>query len=439
MEDAQGSSAEVVRSEGSGAELPPASSQAGALGEAGNGHPAENLPESAGTVQSEEGCQQQSSQEQSCLAPGEQPEKGLGNQEPVESNNQDAFEPGAPFSASPESPSVSSENYSASPEVRNSEKEEQSSQNSVLPENTTSGTVTESNIEDNETLRRPGPNFDENIQSDELCLDHERFPGAVFQQDYHMPDVITVRVETDSDSFREVVVKVERPTYNKPFLGGFRNMVTGVEFHNAESQTRPKKRPDKGIQLFCRETQTVLVKNKPQQTKNTTSTQMTKIGLYVSNVTDKLISPGKYVTAEEYHKRRLEAVIVLQKYFRRWHAINVVQNLREEKRLRLEQKAQEELQRKKVKEQKLKSEYERKRNPKTQEDFELLYHDLELWLQVETEWINRTLTGAERKAALCALLEQEAKLIACIGRHKLKAQKENEQKAILLFLDKVSD
>lgn len=54
--------------------------------------------------------------------------------------------------------------------------------------------------------------------------------------------------------------------------------------------------------------QTVFEKNKPQQTKNTTSTQMTKIGLYVSNMSDKLISPGKYFTAEEYHKRRLEAV-----------------------------------------------------------------------------------------------------------------------------------
>lgn len=32
-------------------------------------------------------------------------------------------------------------------------------------------------------------------------------------------------------------------------------MSTGVEFHNAGSQTKPKKRPDKGIQLFCRETQ----------------------------------------------------------------------------------------------------------------------------------------------------------------------------------------
>ncbi|NWQ66871.1 IQUB protein, partial [Neopipo cinnamomea] len=251
-----------------------------------------------------------------------------------------------------------------------------------------------------------------------------------------MPDVITVRVQTDSDSFQEVVVKIERPTYNKPFLGGFRNMRTVVEFHNAGSQTRCKKRPNKGTQSFCRETQTVWDKNKPQQTRNMTSTQMTKIGLYVSNMTDKLISPGKYFTAEEYHKRRLEAVIVLQKYFRRWHAINVVQNLREQKKLWLEWEAQEESRKKKEKEEKLRREYERKLNPRTKEDFELLYHDLELWMQEETEWINRTLTGAERKAALCALLEREAQLIACFERHKLNANEENQHKAVLQLLDK---
>ncbi|NWV80931.1 IQUB protein, partial [Dasyornis broadbenti] len=250
-----------------------------------------------------------------------------------------------------------------------------------------------------------------------------------------MPDVIRVRVQRDSDSFQEVAVKIERPTYNKPFLGGFRNMSTGVEFHNAGSQTKLKRRPDKEIQLFCKETQTVVEKYKLQQTRNTTSTQMTKVGLYVSNMTDKLISPGKYFTAEEYHKRRLEAVIILQKYFRRWHAKRLVQNLMKQKRLRLAREAQEESQKKRVKEEKFRREYERKLNPKTKEDFELLYHDLALWMQEETERINQTLTGAERKAALCALLEEETQLIACIGMHKLNANEENQQKAILHLLE----
>lgn len=45
-----------------------------------------------------------------------------------------------------------------------------------------------------------------------------------------------------------------------------------------------------------------------QQTINTTSTQMNKIGVYVSNMTDKLLKPGKYFTAAEFHAQRLNAV-----------------------------------------------------------------------------------------------------------------------------------
>ncbi|XP_009561881.2 IQ and ubiquitin-like domain-containing protein isoform X1 [Cuculus canorus] len=447
MDDISDNCFEVVITERSGAKQPPASSQSRAIGEDENGDSAEKPPlsEVTGTAQSEEGCEQQSAleqsvlreQKQSGLAEWEKPGEELGNQEVTGKNKQDVFVPDASFSASSENTSpVTGENYSTSPEVRNSEREEQTSQNSVPSENIANGTVTGNTVEDNETLRRARANFVETVQAEKSCLGQEHFPGKAVQQDYHMPEVITVRVQTDSDSFQDVVVKIERPTYHKPFLGGFKNKITGVEFHNAGSQTIPKKRPDKGIEIFCRETQTVFEKNKSQQTRNTTSTQMTKIGLYVSNRTDKLISPGKYLTADEYHKRRLEAVIVLQTYFRRWHAINVVQNLREKKRLRLEWEAQEELRKKKEKEERLRREQEGKLNPKTKEDFELLYQALEIWKQEETERINRTLTGAERKAALCGLMEQEAQLIASIGRRKLNGDEENRQKMILRFLDK---
>lgn len=62
-----------------------------------------------------------------------------------------------------------------------------------------------------------------------------------------------------------------------------------------------------------------------------------------------------------------------------------------------------------------------------------------VWRQEELARINSTFTGAERKAALCELLAREAQLIASIGRHKLNADEENEQKAILSFLEKVSE
>lgn len=59
------------------------------------------------------------------------------------------------------------------------------------------------------------------------------------------------------------------------------------------------------------------------------------------------------------------------------------------------------------------------------------------WRLEELERINLELTGAERKAALCELLDQETQLIASIGRHKLDADTENKSKQIQLFLEKV--
>ena len=69
---------------------------------------------------------------------------------------------------------------------------------------------------------------------------------------------------------------------------------------------------------------------------------------------------------------------------------------------------------------------------------------LTIALQLVTEWrqeelmrINETLSGAERKAALCMLLDKETQLLASIGRHKLEADADNREKFIQDFLEKV--
>ena len=59
------------------------------------------------------------------------------------------------------------------------------------------------------------------------------------------------------------------------------------------------------------------------------------------------------------------------------------------------------------------------------------------WKKEETEKINESMSGPERKAALACLLEQEAYLIASIGRHKLRAGAENKEKRDKQFLNKV--
>lgn len=59
------------------------------------------------------------------------------------------------------------------------------------------------------------------------------------------------------------------------------------------------------------------------------------------------------------------------------------------------------------------------------------------WRLEELGHINDEFTGPERKAALCALLEQETQLIGSIDRRKIDAYKEGKDKKIMHFLDKV--
>ncbi|KAM4601694.1 IQ motif and ubiquitin-like domain-containing protein [Polymixia lowei] len=268
-------------------------------------------------------------------------------------------------------------------------------------------------------------------------------------QHYNMPDVITVRVPTDPDRgvYQEVVVEIERPPQRKAFLGGYRHRPTGTEYHHASVQTPPKRRPDRGVTVFSRDTQTVSVRDQAQQCPNSTSTQMTCIGCYVSCTEDKLVAPGNYLTAHHYHSRRLRAVvtqsymsnpthtqvITLQRHARGWRARRRTEQLRRDRDLRLAWMEMEDTRKREEKEEK---EHSRRADPRSKEDLAQLYSALERWRCEETERIDATLRGAERKAALCSLLDEETRLISYIGRHRIAARHGDYDKAVTTFLDK---
>ncbi|XP_007944952.1 IQ and ubiquitin-like domain-containing protein [Orycteropus afer afer] len=292
-------------------------------------------------------------------------------------------------------------------------------------------------LKNNETLLQHGVKPQHMMQVEISSTNPDRYPITRVAGVSNGSRVVTVKVETGIDQYQNVAVEIVTCDFHKPFLGGFRHKLTGTEYHNAGTQTVPKKILQK-LNVFCRDTQTVYERKKLQQTTNTTSTQMTKIGVYVSNMTDKLIKPGRYFTAAEYHAQRLQAVLVLQTYYRRWHAKIVVEELRKQKKLRLQWELEEQLRKIREKEDWMKMDYFRRHNPKTKEDFELLYNALELWHQEEQARISLTFTGAERKAALCELLEKETQIIASIGRHRYIADEENREASVQAFLDKCS-
>ncbi|KAJ7997673.1 hypothetical protein DPEC_G00214580 [Dallia pectoralis] len=295
-------------------------------------------------------------------------------------------------------------------------------------------------VEDHRNLMELGVLPHSTIQLEMTSSDPDNHPIRPMkpQQDYNMPDVLTVRVQTDSetDTFQDVVVEIERFTRRKAFLGGYRHKATGTEYHHAAVQTTAKKKPDSGVETFSRDTQTVTVRSQSQQCTNNTSTQMTMIGCYMSNAEDKLITPGSYITAAQYHARRLRAVITLQTYTRRWQAKKMTDHLREDRDLHVAWMEEEERRKKQEKEEHIKAEYHRRMNPESRGDFALLYSALEKWKRDELEQINGTLEGADRKAALCRLLDRETQLIASIGRHEKAAGERNHDKAVQMFLEK---
>eukprot|EP00118_Oscarella_pearsei_P001612 m.7913 g.7913 ORF g.7913 m.7913 type:complete len:634 (+) comp20015_c0_seq2:115-2016(+) len=255
---------------------------------------------------------------------------------------------------------------------------------------------------------------------------------------FAMPQYFTVKIDNEEEESKTVTVAVEHSKTKKPFLGGFRHKVSGVEYHNAGTMTLPKIRPDDGTIRYNRETQTVFTKQKLQQTTNNTSTQMTQTGCNVSIEQDKMMIPGRYETAEEFHAKRLAAIILLQSYFRRWHATNLVEGMKSDRKRRFEWERKETLRKQKDKKNRLEVEFERRMNPKTKEDFDMLYHALEMWRKDELSKINSSLDGPERKAALCSLLEQEADLIASIGRHRISANEGQRHEKIRKILEKAA-
>ena len=70
-------------------------------------------------------------------------------------------------------------------------------------------------------------------------------------------------------------------------------------------------------------------------------------------------------------------VIVLQSHWRRWLAVRYVTGLRRDKIARAEWERQEAARLQKEREERAKREFERRLNPRTKEDFDLLYHALE--------------------------------------------------------------
>lgn len=119
----------------------------------------------------------------------------------------------------------------------------------------------------------------------------------------------------------------------KQYLGGFRHTVTGQVYHHASSQTPKQPRNIVWPVKYTRQTQTVQMKTRSQQSVREACTQMDRPDCLTDTTFDVVISPRPYIDADTILMIREEATRTIQRYARGWlgrRRANYLRRLKEE-------------------------------------------------------------------------------------------------------------
>lgn len=218
-------------------------------------------------------------------------------------------------------------------------------------------------------------------------------------------------------------VDIVRINFSKHFLGGYRHKTTGLEYHHVATQTRVNPKPIPLFDTYSRQTQTHKIRNRSIDNVVTTWTQMTKPGYYVSNVTDRVVTPGVYQTADELEAFIITKVIIIQKYYRRWLAMRRVNTLRRIRELILSYEAAETLRKSNEMRKRLEVLAEKKLCPLYNDDYDLLFNAIETWRLREIAKIPKELSAAARRATLARIMDDQHEWIIAVDRLKINSTK----------------
>lgn len=236
------------------------------------------------------------------------------------------------------------------------------------------------------------------------------------------PDILTVSL----DESRAVVVEIENRAIRKPYLGGFRDRVTGLEYHHAFTQTQPPAPKLPPERRLTRDTQTIATAKKSTSTVCEASTQSGERMISLKVLTPRTYRPVRF--------DKNQAVGIIQKYFRGFLLRKRVKELSAEYRAR----ETAEIKEAENENERIKSltnqEVRRMACPKTKQDFEVLYAMVDRWSRAQAERISSLKTEAPKKAELCSVLEKEVKLLESIEAHRIKAKQEQDKERTRRFL-----
>lgn len=227
----------------------------------------------------------------------------------------------------------------------------------------------------------------------------------------------------------------------KPYLGGYRDKRTGIEYHHGFTQT-PYEKVSKWAgkaPRFERETQTTEHTTRSVQAKREGVAQTGRHDLLLDTAKDVPVVSRKYFTAAQLHAVKDAKALVIQCHWRgyiaRKRALEIRHRLESQRQAALEEarrKAQEE-------EAKFAKDVERRLHPRSTEDFAILYDEVEAWRASETAKIKANVLDEEtQKEALSLLLQKETALLGNIERLRTTALKINAETSVVKKMEKMA-
>merc|ERR1719253_775389 len=249
--------------------------------------------------------------------------------------------------------------------------------------------------------------------------------------------MLELKVQDARGQEKLITVHVQRPVVEKPYLGGFRNKETGSQFHHAVTQTAPMTKKEVHAIRFHREVQTYEYRTRSTQCKRENGTQMSKAGLFIDTNKDVLLSPRKpYFSSADKAALVLEKCVTIQCHARGMFARRRARQIRKDKYERVEFETKETERRQLEADLRHKREVERRMHPRSLEDFNVLYQELEAWRLAETKRIKGSeFDEATRRAAHRELLQKQTKLLQTIDKLRIQANSSNRDAKIKKMLE----
>ncbi|XP_063981530.1 IQ and ubiquitin-like domain-containing protein [Diachasmimorpha longicaudata] len=238
------------------------------------------------------------------------------------------------------------------------------------------------------------------------------------------------------------VMEIEDRTEDKEFLGGWKNVVTGKEYHDSATQT------SSWYHVDCEEKPVVVITS---TCKYTTVSRDTAIQTYFwPDSGDKLLTPSSAsrsrLTSDElrlkakelfltrkFSRLEEESAIKIQKFFRACRTRTEISSLaRFAVQTRTHPPVSEDLVHLPEGN---KFEIVEHRPPKSRSDFEMLRNVVDHWRILENERVDRTLFDSSKMAAKTMILLREIELLRSIERVKMRVRDERRERRNLDYLE----